>query len=82
MKLINYGRDTKFGELFYFTLLQYKRYALLQCSFSWDDEPGLPYIQITSGYGKLLSVLFCAYRFGFDIDLLGRVWYKDEDITS
>jgi hypothetical protein len=37
-------------------------------------EPCSPYIQVSCGNGHLLSVLFWAYKFGFDIDVLNRTW--------
>jgi len=49
-------------------------WALLQASVSWNDYPSWPYIQIKSGSGSTLSILFWAYKFGFDIDLLSRTW--------
>jgi hypothetical protein len=50
---------------------------LLQVSVSWNDEPSWPYIQITSGSGTVLGILFWAYKFGFDIDLISRTWNWD-----
>jgi hypothetical protein len=37
-------------------------------------EPCSPYIQVSCGNGHLLSVLFWAHKFGFDIDVLNRTW--------
>ena len=34
-------------------------------------------IQITSGSGTVLGILFWAYKFGFDIDLISRTWNWD-----
>ena len=48
-----------------------------QVSVSWNDEPSWPYIQITSGSGTVLGILFWAYKFGFDIDLISRTWNWD-----
>jgi hypothetical protein len=50
---------------------------LLQVSVSWNDEPSWPYIQITSGSGTVLGILFWGYKFGFDIDILSRTWNWD-----
>jgi hypothetical protein len=34
-------------------------------------------IQIKSGSGTMLSILFWAYKFGFDIDIFARTWNWD-----
>jgi hypothetical protein len=49
-------------------------WALFQASVSWNDFPAWPYIQIKSGTGSVLSIMFWAYRFGFDIGILERTW--------
>ena len=36
-----------------------------------------PYLQISMGYGRLLSVLFSIGRVGFTFDIAGRNW-RDE----
>jgi hypothetical protein len=66
-----------FGHEWYVQFLFTDRWALLQTSVSWNDFPSWPYIQITSGSNGLLSILFWAYKFGFDIDLLSRTWNWD-----
>ena len=48
--------------------------SLLQLSVSWNDYPSWPYLQIKSGTGSLLSILFWAYKLGFDIGFLERTW--------
>lgn len=71
-----YGHD--WNLQFFFT----DKWALLQTSVSWNDYPSWPYIQIKSGSGSTLSILFWAYKFGLDIDILSRTWrwdYKDEE---
>jgi hypothetical protein len=45
-----------------------------QASVSWNDFPAWPYIQIKSGNGSVLSILFWAYRFGFDVGIIERTW--------
>jgi hypothetical protein len=37
---------------------------------------GLIY-QIKSGSGTMISILFWAYKFGFDIDIFARTWNWD-----
>jgi hypothetical protein len=44
---------------------------------SWNDFPSWPYIQIKSGNGSVLSIIFWAYKFGFDIGLMERTWNWD-----
>ena len=74
MNLIKLKYRYDFGHDWYIQLLNIKRYSLLQVSVSWMSEPYSPYIQISCGNGHLLSVLFWAYKFGFDIDILNRTW--------
>ncbi len=66
-----------FGHEWYIQLFFTDRWALLQTSISWNDFPSWPYIQIKSGSGDVLSILFWAYKFGFDIDFISRTWNWD-----
>jgi hypothetical protein len=50
---------------------------LLQISLSWNDYASWPYLQIRSGSGDVLSIIFWVYKFGIDIDLMGRTWSWD-----
>ena len=83
MKLIQvakWGVRDDYGKEFYLTLFFTERYALLQVAFDVGEyskwtEP--PYIQISSGYGKLFSFLFTISKFGFCFDIAGRNW-RDE----
>ncbi len=74
MNLIKLKHRYDFGHDYYVQLLNFKRYSLLQVSVSWMAEPCSPYIQVSCGNGHLLSVLFWAHKFGFDIDVLNRTW--------
>jgi hypothetical protein len=64
----------------------FKDWSLIQASVSWNDYASWPYIQIKSGTGTLFSVMFWAYRFGFDIGFVEHTWnwgeYNDEDETE
>jgi len=64
----------------------FKDLSLIQASVSWNDYASWPYIQIKSGTGTLFSVMFWAYRFGFDIGFVEHTWnwgeYNDEDETE
>jgi len=41
---------------------------------SWNDYAAWPYIQIKSGNGSTLSIMFWAYKFGFDVGIIERTW--------
>ena len=86
MKLISFRHHEDFGHEWYVQVLHNKRWALLQASVSWNDYPGWPYIQIKSGTGTLLSILFWAYKFGFDIGVIERTWnwerMEEEDVQQ
>jgi len=77
MKLINLKHREDFGHDYNVQILNVKNWSLLQVSVSWNDQPSLPYLQVTSGSNGLLGVLFWAYKFGLDIDILSRTWRWD-----
>jgi hypothetical protein len=81
MKLINFKYREDFGHEWYVQLFNIRpikyQWSLLQFSVSWNDFPGFPYLQVTMGSNGLLSILFWAYRFGFDIDFISRTWNWD-----
>jgi len=77
MKLLNLKHREDFGHDYNVQILNVKNWSLLQVSVSWNDQPSLPYLQITSGSNGLLGVLFWAYKFGLDIDILSRTWRWD-----
>jgi hypothetical protein len=81
-QLIELKHREDFGHEWYIQVLNIKGWSLLQASVSWNDYPSWPYIQIKSGSGSTISVLFWAYRFGFDIGLIERTWKWDymEDV--
>ena len=74
MKLISFKHREDYGHEWYVQILHNKRWALLQASVSWNDYAGWPYIQIKSGTGTLLSIMFWVYRFGFDIGVCEHTW--------
>lgn len=81
MKLINLKHREDFGHDWYVQVLTIKNWSLLQVSVSWNDWPSWPYIQIKSGSGSTLSILFWAYKFGLDIGIIERTWrwdYREE----
>ena len=78
MNLINFKHREDFGHEWYVQVLNIKGWSLLQASVSWTEFPGWPYIQIKSGSGSTLSILFWAYKFGFDIGIIERTWRWNE----
>jgi hypothetical protein len=86
MKLISFNHREDYGHEYYVQILHTKRWALLQASVSWNDYAGWPYIQIKSGTGTLLSIMFWVYRFGFDIGICEHTWnfeyLKDLDVEE
>jgi len=81
MKLIQVKHRYDFGHEYYVQLFSVRlidrQWSLLQVSVSWNDFPSWPYLQVTSGSNGLLSILFWAYKFGFDVDVLSRTWNWD-----
>jgi hypothetical protein len=74
MKLISFKHREDYGDEWYVQILHNKRWALLQASVSWNEFAAWPYIQLKSGNGSLLNLMFWAYKFGFDIDVFSRTW--------
>ena len=77
MTLFKFKHREDFGHEWYVQILNIKRWSFLQLSVSWNDYPSWPFIQIQSGGNGLLSILFWAYKFGFDIDFISRTWNWD-----
>ena len=90
--LIRCGHREDYGHDWYASILNtgkhvpklLKRWSLLQVSVSWNEYPAWPYLQIKSGTGSTLSILFWVYKFGFDIGILERTWdwnyeYRNEN---
>lgn len=79
MKLLDFKYIKDFGHEYYFCVLKGKTHSFLQVSLNWNDYAGWPYVQCSSGNGRLLSFLFWVYRFGFDFDLIGYNWPSKYD---
>jgi len=77
MNLINLKYREDFGHEWYVQILNVKGWSLLQGSVSWNDFPGMPYLQITFGSNGFFSILFWIYKFGIDIDIFSRTWKWD-----
>ena len=81
MTLFQFKHHEDFGHDWYVQVLNVKNWSLLQVSVSWNDYPAWPYIQVKSGSGSTFSLLFWAYKFGLDVDILSRTWrwdYREE----
>jgi hypothetical protein len=82
VNLFRFTYTEDFGGTWYFQLLNFnkhcpafmKRRSLLQWSFSWNDYPSWPYIQLTFGSSGVMGILFWVYKFGFDLDFLTYTW--------
>ena len=79
MKLLDYKYIQDFGHEYYFSILKGKYRSFIQFSVSWNDYAGWPYIQVSSGTGRLFSLLFWIYRLGVDIDIIGYNWPSKYD---
>jgi len=84
MKLISFIKREDFGTELYVQVLHTKRWALLQASVSWNDYPCLPFLQVRTGMGSLLSLMVCVYKLGFDIGVCEHTWNfeYDEDLDE
>jgi hypothetical protein len=76
-KLIRFNYRYDFGHDWYVQVLNLRNWSLLQFSVSWNDYPGFPYLHITMGSNGFFGLLFWAYKFGLDIDILSRTWKWD-----
>jgi hypothetical protein len=77
MNLFNFKHRKDFGDDWYAQFVNVKGWSLFQVSVSWNDYPSWPYLQIKSGSGSTLSILFWAYKFGLDLDILSHTWRWD-----
>jgi len=74
VKLFEYKHENDFGQEHHFILLRRQRWCLLQVSFSFNDEAGSPYVQVSLGGGRGLNLLCWVGRFGMDLELVSQVW--------
>jgi len=82
MDLIRIKKRQDFGTDYNLQFLNHGGWSLVQASVSWNDYPSWPYLQIKSGTGSVLSILFWAYKFGFDIGIIERTWDWDRFIEE
>lgn len=77
MKLIQFRHQEDYGHDFYLTLLQVKRWCLVQSCFSTAVYArSFPYLNITMGSGRLFGFSFQVLWFGVTIELISRSWFK------
>ena len=74
MKLIKLHKDEDWGQDYYLQLLFTKHWAFFQGSVSWCEYPGWPFLQIQSGSGALLSIIFNVHKFGITVAFFDRTW--------
>ena len=74
MKLIRFNHQEDYGHDWYVRLLFTKEWALFQVSVSWCECPGWPFLQIQSGLGAMLSIMFNVYKFGITVAFFDRTW--------
>jgi len=72
--LIICDKREDYGTDLYASIINIKKWSLLQVSISWNECPSWPYLQIRSGSGDVLNVLFWAYKFGLDFAFMSRTW--------
>ena len=72
MKIIKFNHREDYGHDWYVRLLVTKQWALFQGSVSWCEYPGWPFLQIQSGSGVLLSIIFQAYKLGISVGFFDR----------
>ena len=76
-RLIQFSYHEDFGGAYYVQVLTIQNRTPFQASVSWNDYPSWPYLQIRSGTGDVLSILFWAHKFGFDFTFIARTWNWD-----
>jgi len=82
MSLIKLKHRYDFGHDWYFQFLNTDKHfpkplkdkSIIQCSVSWMSEPCSPYLQVSCGNRTLFSIMFWAYKFGFDLDIFAHTW--------
>ena len=83
MKLFDYETYEDYGKEFFFQVLTYRKFALLDFTLQWDDYSGdelFPRINMHIGDTALFGVSIRYRRFYFDCDMIGikrnLEWYR------
>lgn len=53
---------------------RFRGLALFQVSVGWSDWSGCPYLQIHTGQGSLLNVLFWVGKLNLEFGIVERLW--------
>jgi hypothetical protein len=69
-----WGVKEDFGHEWYIQFFATDVWTVFQASVSWNDYASSPYFHLSMGNGRLLGIVFWAYKFGFDVDILSRNW--------
>jgi hypothetical protein len=73
-RLIEFVRRWDYGHEFYVSFLKTSKFVVLQIAIDYSEYPGWPYLQITSGMGKLFGILLNVWKIGISFDLCGYPW--------
>ncbi len=73
-KLIEFVRRWDYGHEFYVSFFKTSKFVVLQIAIDYSEYPGWPYLQITSGMGKLFGILLNVWKIGISFDLCGYPW--------
>lgn len=77
--LVKINTRSDFNQEVYAQIGNFKGYSLAQLSLSYADYASWPFIMVSAGSGRLLSILFMLGKIGVDFDLVSPRWYDRED---
>jgi len=84
MKLLDYETYSDYGWEFFFQVFIFRKFALLDITFQWDDyglDEIFPAISFSIGSSHLFGIFIRYKRFQFDLDLITTKardleWYR------
>ena len=76
IKLIDWFHRQDFGDEYGLQIIKTKKYSLIQTSVSWSEFASGPYFHVSMGQGRILGLIFFAYKFGFDLDIMTHTWIE------
>jgi hypothetical protein len=77
MKLFRFNFNKTYGREYCFNILEVNSWCLIQSYFVIGVLGRyFPYLNITSGSGRLLGITFQIFQFGVTIEFLSRNWRK------
>ena len=85
MKLFDYETYEDYGKEWFFQVLKFSKFALLDITVQWDDygaDEIIPEILLTIGTRQLFGFFIRYKRFQFDFDLMTSLprnldWYRN-----